>query len=415
MDAQDPSQNFGSVVIPLVAGVGNALMALPMVRQIRRNRPGARVAVMAQIDAMAEPLRRLPEVDEVFVAGQGVRGILRGIRWIRQRKPDVFLVPFPSNRWQYNLLAAASGAARVIMHSYPLGSLTTLTFLSGASRVEAQRGIHDVIQNLRLLRLMGIEADESDRPELIVNDADRQRAAGLLREAGINGKTPFIAVHAGSARTVLAKAKRWPAENYAELIRSLCAEFDHEIVLLEGPAEVGVADEILRYLNFRRCDDDREAATCDSGAPPVLAVPRTGETPVSRVAPPRMGQTPVSQGEHSRLHVLRVTGPLGDVAAVLEQAELYVGSDSGLAHLAAAVGTPPITLFAPADPDRVAPYGYRDLVVQPPRECSPCFLYPWQATKPKMRCHEPMCINLITVQRVMDAVKKAKERMKSEG
>src|SRR3972149_4552085 len=93
------------VVVPIVAGVGNALMAVPMVRQLKRHRPDARLAVIARTDAMAEPFRRLGEVEEVCVMGRGLRGILRGIRWVRRPRPDVLLVPFLSNRWQYNLFA----------------------------------------------------------------------------------------------------------------------------------------------------------------------------------------------------------------------------------------------------------------------------------------------------------------------
>jgi ADP-heptose:LPS heptosyltransferase len=83
-------------------------------------------------------------------------------------------------------------------------------------------------------------------------------------------------------------------------------------------------------------------------------------------------------GVPARARMIRLDGPLGEAAALMERAELYVGTDSGLAHLAAAVGTPAVTIFAPADPDRVCPYGYRDLVVQPPPPCGPCFLYPWK-------------------------------------
>jgi ADP-heptose:LPS heptosyltransferase len=72
------------------------------------------------------------------------------------------------------------------------------------------------------------------------------------------------------------------------------------------------------------------------------------------------------------------------------------------------VGTPAVTIFAPADPDRVCPYGYRDLVVQPPPPCGPCFLYPWEATYPKMGCHaDHRCIERVTVEAVMDAVRRA--------
>lgn len=361
MNSLSLSDNF-SVVIPIVAGVGNALMAVPMARQIKRHRPGARVGVAALIDAMAEPFRRLPEIDQVYVSGKGKGGLKRAVQWTRAQRADVYLVPFPSNRWQYNVLAAASGARHVVMHAYPIGKWSTLTPLSGAARLPAQRGIHDVRQNLRLLTLLGIEPDMNDRPVFVLREEDRARGAQLLADSGLSEAEPFIAVHAGSARTILAQAKRWPAASYARLIHAMHREFGHRIALLEGPDEAGVAGEILSHL--------------PGGA---------GDAGVATI---------------------KLAGPLADAAALLARAKLYVGSDSGLAHLADAVGTRAVTLFAPADPDRVCPSRSRDLVVQPARDCSPCFLYPWEATSPKMRCREPMCIQFITAEQVLSVVRK---------
>ncbi|HWP41284.1 MAG TPA: glycosyltransferase family 9 protein [Tepidisphaeraceae bacterium] len=351
--------------MPIVAGVGNALMAVPMVRQLKRARPQARLCILARINAMAEPFRRLPEVDEVFVSGNGLRAQPGAVRWMRRHEPQVLLIPFPSNRWQYNALALASGARRVIAHRYPVGHVRTLAFLVG-DRLAAQPGIHDVVQNLRLLQLLDIEPDPTEPPSFVVSEHDRSRARRLLSQAGLGDDAPCIAIHAGSAKTVLARAKRWPADRYAQLIGMLQQQLSDPIVLLEGPDEAGVGDEILNSLGRAGARSGREA-----------------------------------------VRVIRLNGPLGDAAAVLERARLYVGSDSGLAHLAAAVGTPPVTLFAPADPDRVCPFGYRHLVVQSPRNCGPCFLYPWQATRPVVRCREPYCISSITVQMVMDAVHRA--------
>jgi ADP-heptose:LPS heptosyltransferase len=243
------------------------------------------------------------------------------------------------------------------MNRFPIGRFRALGFLN-ADRVPAVRGIHDVEQNLRLLAALGIDAERHDAPVFVVRDDDRTRAAELLCSVGIEADDEFIAIHAGSARTVLATAKRWPPAKYAELIGLLREETDAKIVLLEGPDEAGVADEILSELR-----DD---------------VP-----------------------------VIRLTGPLGDAAAILERATLYVGSDSGLAHVAAAVGTKPVTIFAPADPQRVCPFGHRELVVQVQKPCSPCFQYPWNATRPKMRCCEPMCITEVTVEQVMQTVRRA--------
>ena len=70
-------------VIPIVAGIGNALLAMPMVRQIKERFPGGHITILARINAMAEPFRRLKEVDEVLVTGKGIKGLLRNIRWSR--------------------------------------------------------------------------------------------------------------------------------------------------------------------------------------------------------------------------------------------------------------------------------------------------------------------------------------------
>ena len=354
-----------SIVIPIVAGIGNALMAVPMVRQIKRAMPDSRVTILARIEPMAEVFRRLPEVDEVLVTGNGWRGQWRNIKWARERKADYYVVPFPSNRWQYSMLAATSGAKKRVLHGYPIGYWRALHFLP-STRIPAKRGIHDVVQNLNLLRDLGIEPDVTEAPTFRVDDADRARADELLPSGGAERQRrpappePFIAIHAGSARTILARAKRWPAQHYAQLIDAIAREFHVPIVLLEGPDEAGVAHEIQLHL-------PKDAA-------PVTVIP--------------------------------LRGPLGDAAGVLERATLYVGSDSGLAHLAAAVGMQTVTLFGPADPDRVSPFGQRDLVVQSPKNCGPCFLYPWTTPYPKIRCREPYCIDGITVEAVMEKVRR---------
>ena len=341
------------VIIPIVAGIGNALMAVPMIRQLKRKLPAAHITILARIPAMGQVFERLDEVDQVVLMDKGSAGMAASMfRTARLVLPNVVIIPFPSNRWEYMALAYASGAKKKILHSYPVGRLKALGILP-AQRIPAIKGIHDVVQNLNLLRLLGVEPEPAESPIFRLTDADRAAAATMVGDAGLPEDARPIAIHAGSAKTVLAQAKRWPAENYAALIDRLIGEFGLRILLLEGPDERGVADEITRHI-------------------------------------PR-----------SPVKVLPLSGPLAHAGAVLERSQLYIGTDSGLAHLAAAVGTPPITLFAPADPDRVCPFGHRHLVVQPPCDCCPCLLYPWQATKPTLRHHND-CIRRITVDRVME-------------
>lgn len=349
-----------SIAIPMMAGIGNTLMALPLLHQLRQAFPPVRMVVLARLKVTGEVVQRSGFADEVRVTGPRLAALLRHTLQLRRERFDVYLVPFPSNRWQYTLLTALSGARVKLMHGYEVGWLRAGHFLPGITRVAAQRRTHDVVQNLALLRAFGIEPDPDDAPRFPLDDHDRHRARQTLLRIGLPGASRPIIVHAGCRRTVLAAAKRWPAEKYGQLIAVLEQRFGRRIVLVEGPEEAGVADEIR----------------------------------------PHCGAT--------RPFVLPLRGPLAEAAALLEQAMLYVGSDSGLAHLAAAVGTTPVTLFAPADPDRCSPFGFRHLVIQPPgKTCSPCFDYPLDSPKPRIRCREPMCIREIAVEDVLAKIEEA--------
>ncbi len=363
-----PSPPHPRVVVPIVAGIGNALLAVPLVRELKRGLPDCAITIIARTNAMAEPFRRLSEVAEVMVTGKGIMEIWRDIAWSRKQRPDVYLVPFPSNRWQYSLLALFSGARVRLIHSYPAGYLRAMHFIG--TRVPAERGIHDVQQNLNLLKMLGIEPAPARAPTFVLSEEDHRSASAVLEELGFTGDRKPIIIHAGSGQTIFAQAKRWPPASYALLIAEIQRELGDRVLVIEGPDERGVADEILK-------------------SPPIA-----------------MG------GLEPK--VLRLTGSLGTAAAILQRAEMYVGSDSGLAHLASSVATPAVTLFAPAEPDRVCPFGNRDLVVQAQTSCAPCAQYPWQTTYPKVLCKEPMCITTITIDAVMEKVRRASSPQRAQ-
>jgi ADP-heptose:LPS heptosyltransferase len=63
---------------------------------------------------------------------------------------------------------------------------------------------------------------------------------------------------------------------------------------------------------------------------------------------------------------------LVDTAAVLAQAGIYVGNDSGATHLAAVLGIPVVAIFGPSDPERFGPRGSSVRIMYLDYECSPC-------------------------------------------
>ena len=341
-----------------MAGIGNALLARPMVRQLVAGLPGVgggEVHLVSRNKAMLDVFAGCGAASSGLVSLKPTR-LHAAASTMRGFRAEAVVLPFPANRWQYRVLARAAmpgRGARVVAHRYPVGRWSALGFLANDT-VEAEEGLHDVEQNLNLLRAFGIEP-VVEPPRLDVEpDVAAVRALELERP---------VVVHAGCGATVLAKAKRWPPARFAAVIGELRAA-GNEVLLIEGPDEPGVAAEMNAHLDM-----------------PCPALP--------------------------------LTGTILESAAVLAACKLYVGTDSGLAHLAAAVGTPPVTIFTVADPARVCPFGYGDLVVRPTDYPGPFpdAPYPMAATRPKATYAEPYAIEYVTVGSVVAKALGALSRM----
>lgn len=144
-------------------------------------------------------------------------------------------------------------------------------------------------------------------PRLCLSAADFTDAEARLGTPGHQGqKLLFI------GPTARWMGKVWPAQHYADLVR-----------ILTG------SDGIL------------------AGAKVVIA----GAPGEEKMAEPILYSLPEEQA------ILAIGWPLLTVAAAISQADLYIGNDTGLMHLSAAVGTPTLGLFGPSRPEHYAPWG----------------------------------------------------------
>lgn len=147
-----------------------------------------------------------------------------------------------------------------------------------------------------------------------------------LGEQDIATAQRTLAAAPGSRRLVMAPGanwpgKCWPAAHYAALIHLLRNDFD-SVVLLGSVSDAATSTELLADLSI-----------------PSLNL---------------MGRT-----------------PLLAAAALIQQGTLFIGNDSGLGHIAAAVNTPSLTLFGPGRPERYRPWGPRAAVVLAPSRALP--------------------------------------------
>jgi len=71
---------------------------------------------------------------------------------------------------------------------------------------------------------------------------------------------------------------------------------------------------------------------------------------------------------------MRVVGglDLAKLAALIRRCDLYLGNDSGVTHLASALGVATVALFGPTDPVKYGPFDSRDRIVRLGLVCSPC-------------------------------------------
>ncbi len=87
---------------------------------------------------------------------------------------------------------------------------------------------------------------------------------------------------------------------------------------------------------------------------------------------------------------------LRELMAILRDAKFVVSNDTGPMHIAAAYRVPVVAIFGPANPLRTGPYGAKHRVVRADVPCAPCY---------KRRCANRICMDVITVDRVYEAVK----------
>ena len=309
------------ITVRLPNWLGDTVMAVPAVRSLREKFPEA----------------------EVLLAGPWV-ALLAG-----QELGDV-LVGYPRS-WSGRLRTADAvrnfGADTVVLFPTSFEAAATAVYWGGRRRIgfagdgrgwlltEAppvpEPRLHQVDEYLILVGLLGAATTQRE-PRLTPPGPlaeTRQRARELLRPHGAPEGTPLVGVHLGAA---YGPAKVWVCERVVEFCR-LGQARGIVPVLLGAPSDAPAAADVLRR------------------APALSLVGRDG---------PDL------------------------LPAVLTELSVLVCGDTGVAHLAAALGTPVVVLFGPTNPVLTAPLG-RVTVVRHAVPCAPCFYRTCPIDHPCMR------------------------------
>lgn len=314
------------VVVRGTNWVGDAVMTVPALRELRRVLPGAHITLATR--SWAEGLFSDADfLDDLLIYDRGprdLRAVARQTREWRRQRFDLALLF--QNAFEAALIASAArvplrvgyrteGRRPLLTHSFP---------------VPDWRGRrHEVFYYLNLVAelerlLYGSAELEKREPQLALNvsEARKARAREFLSSKGLRVGRPIVALCPGSTNS---RAKRWPARQYAALADRFISEADANVLLVGSPDEIEVSREVAGQMN---------------GDPCMLT-----------------GQTDLAQA-----------------VAILSLVDVLVTNDTGPAHIAAALNRPTLVIFGPTDPRTTRPFSPSAAIIRHPPECAPCML-----------------------------------------
>lgn len=185
-----------------------------------------------------------------------------------------------------------------------------------------------------------------------VTSADKEYARELLLKNNVTENEIVVGLHPGSGGQI---GKRWAKEKFVELGDELYEKYGAKVLLFGGPDEAGLKQDICALMKNK----------------PVL-----------------------------------VEGTLKQTATVIGRCDLFISNDSGLMHIATAMGVPTIGVFGPTDPRRTSPWGEKNTIVAKDMPCIPCYKYPFFSTNSRIECQRMDCLKTISVEDILLAVRK---------
>lgn len=304
--------------------VGDAVMAIPAVRQLRRIFPDAHITlhtrswakgIFEDADFIDEILTFEPE-KSVF------KTVLAQAKILQEKQFDLAVI-LP-NSFESALTAKLGKIPQRFGYSKEGRSF----LLSDAVKIpEWKNQKHEVFYYLNLIaevenKFFGTQTVLETEPQfdLTVSEERKRAARQILEESGADLSRKIVAFCAGSTNS---RAKRWQAESYAALNDKIQTELNANVVLIGAKNELDVSLEVEEK----------------SKSKPIIL---TGKT------------------------------SLAEVTEILSVCDLLVSNDTGPAHVSAALETKTLVIFGPTNPLTTRPWNSE--IIYKSVECSPCML-----------------------------------------
>jgi len=326
--------------------LGDFILTLPPLKTLRDAFPYARAGIMGY-PRILELVEKRFYADEIFSIDQ--KGM--ATFFVREGALDRTLSKF-FERFDLIVVFGRDGEGTVVGN---LRRVCQGQIISINSFPPWDGNVHVTDHLLKQFASLGLHASDPN-PRLHLNESDREWARDFWEKKGVapQERSKMIILHPGSG----SKKKVWPLDRFVNLARVLQDRCRSKILIILGPAE---GPEVQRAFEGTRRNEF------------IMAKGLT----------------------------------LLQLASVMEACWLYVGNDSGVSHMAAALGLPTIVIFGPTDQRVWSPKGEKTFVVRREVPCSPC------PQERFFQCKDFECLRGIEMGEVLKALEKIGVELRS--
>lgn len=345
------------VLIFAYTGLGNFVMYTPAIRAIREFIPQANFTLFHGNDTGCHEVISGSNLFDKYIIVRRNANWWTRIKWIykvRKEKYNLIISEFHNNDLFMVLLTILSGSKYRLGYISSPGWKNDWDFVYNIP-VKMKKNQHEVERYMELAYALGIsDQDINKSPFIQIDSNDMEFAKKFLASRGVNNRHKIISVQFGTSPGM--RWKQWDLDKYKELCNMILELPNTKIIMHGSPSEVDMINGVAIKMKNK----------------PIIAA----------------GKTSVKQA-----------------AVIIKESDLLICNDSGLMHIAVAVGTPVVAIYGPTDYTRTAPLGKSHTIIRKNLDCSPCFQLDG-AERVENCPYGYKCLNYISVEEVFSVVTK---------
>lgn len=326
-------------------GIGDVVNATPIVLGLKAKWPEALITIVTRSKIEYELFGGPTEIDGYIIFDihkkQTFGSITSFFKTLKRQRFDMIIGDNGIDRIKTPIFFFLLGI------KYRVGESNSFFSFLYTHKSIPNHSIHKVYNNNNILKCIGIESNFT--PYVFYDESDKEKVLSVMDKYGLSPTDNIIIMHPGSG--AWESHKRWPKEKYVSLIKILREKNNDPVIVVGGKDE----HELCAFITNGFHDDN----------------------------------------------VYNFSGVLEirELAALLSISKIVIGADSGVMHIASAVGAKTISIFGPTPYYFTSPFK-NNIVITKSLPCSPCY------DRMQFGCGKPQCMSSISEWEIFSELQK---------